>query len=116
VSSARLYLDEDAAENAVIVSLRQYGIDVLTVTEAGLQRHSDEDQLRFATSTGRTFYSLNVGVLARLHQEFLTRGEEHSGIIVIPRQRYSVGEKIRRLTALLDNSDSEAMRNSLHFL
>jgi len=40
----------------------------------------------------------------------------HGGIIVIPRQRYSVGEKIRRLCALIDSVSAEEMRNRLEFL
>ena len=116
MSAAKLYVDEDAAESAVVRALRQQGIDVLTVLEAGLDSLRDDDQLRFAASAGRTLYSLNVGDFARLHQQFRARREEHAGIILIPRQRYSIGEKIRRLQKLLESTDAEALRNSLHFL
>jgi hypothetical protein len=91
VSLATLYADEDAAENAVVSALRQQGIDVLTVLDAGLGTSSDEDHLRFASSVGRALYSLNVGDFARLHQQFCARGDEHAGIILIPRQRYFIG-------------------------
>lgn len=116
MSAAKLYVDEDAAENAVVSALRQRGFDVLTVLEAGVQGNSDEDQLRFASALGRTLYSLNVRDFARLHRRFRAQGEEHAGIIVIPRQRYSIGEKLRRLQNLLANTDAEVLRNSIHFL
>ncbi|HJS06874.1 MAG TPA: hypothetical protein VJ809_04415, partial [Pirellulales bacterium] len=61
-------------------------------------------------------YSLNVGDFCRLHTEFLARGRDHSGIVIIPRQRYSVGEKVRRLRELIDSTSSEEMRNRLEFL
>jgi Domain of unknown function (DUF5615) len=99
VSQIRLYFDEDAAERAVITGIRDRGIDVLTVQEAGMASASDEEQLAYATSEGRTVYTLNVGDFCRLHAEYLAAGKDHSGILVIPRQRYSVGEKIRRLIA-----------------
>jgi hypothetical protein len=116
VSAPRLYIDEDAAEKAVVMALRQHGFDVLTVQEAGGHSLGDDAQLRFAAANGRVLYSLNVSDFARLHQEFSARGEEHAGIILIPRQRYSIGEKARRLQDLLESTDAEALRNTLHFL
>ena len=116
MSAAKLYIDEDAAETSVIVALRQRGVDVLTVHEAGLQSASDEEQLRFASSIDRAIYSLNVSDFARLHREFLQRGDNHSGIILIPRQRYTIGEKIRELQQLLASVGPDNLKNTIHFL
>ncbi len=58
----------------------------------------------------------NVDDFCRLHGEFLSEGKAHAGIIVIPRQRYSIGEKIRRLMELIDSVTAEEMRNRLEFL
>lgn len=112
MNKPKLFVDEDACEEAVVLALRRLRIDVLTVLDVGRAGIDDDDQLRFASSLGRAIYSLN----ARLHREFVSRGAEHSGIIVIPRQRYSIGEKIRRLRQLLDSTDAESLKNSLHFL
>ncbi len=112
----KLFVDEDACEEAVVSSLRRFGIDVLTVLDVSRAGIRDDEQLRFATSLGRVLYSLNTRHFARLHREFLARGEEHAGIIVIPRQRYTAGEKGRRLQQLLETMDADAMRNQLHFL
>jgi hypothetical protein len=96
--------------------LRQSGVDVLTVVEAGRDEASDAEQLAFAAIEGRVLYTFNVGHFSRLHRQFLTQGREHAGIAVIPRQRYSIGEKIRRLMALVETITAEDMRNRLEYL
>ena len=116
MSQIWLYVDEDAAEHAVLESLRSRGIDVLTVLEAGLTSATDEEQLDFATSQGRSIYTLNVVDFCRLHRDFLSRGKEHAGVMVIPCQRYSIGEKIRRIMKLIGSASAEEMRNRLEFL
>lgn len=112
----QLFIDEDACEEAVVTALRRLGFDVLTVHETDRLALDDVDQLRYATSLGRTIYSLNARHFAQLHGEFLNRGEDHAGIIVIPRQRYTIGEKVRRLEELLTATDAASLRNSLNFL
>jgi hypothetical protein len=72
--------------------------------------------LRYATTQGRAVYSLNVSDFTRIHTEFLSRGEEHAGMIMIPRQRYAIGEKIRRLQELLEATDAESLRNTIRFV
>jgi hypothetical protein len=116
VKEPKLCVDEDAREDAVVSALRRIGIDVLTVLEVGRTGIGDVDQLRFATSLSRAFYSLNARHFACLHREFLARGEQHAGIIVIPRQRYSIGEKTRRLARFVETTDAESLANSIHFL
>lgn len=116
MSQIRLFIDEDAAEHALIESLRARGVDLLTVVEAGTSGEEDDAQLALATSQDRTFYTLNVGDFCLLHKQLLSEGKEHAGIIVIPRQRYSRGEKIRRLIELISLVTAEEMRNRLEFL
>ncbi|NIL97141.1 MAG: hypothetical protein GTO53_06220 [Planctomycetales bacterium] len=116
MSQIRLYVDEDAAERAVVEGLRNHGIDVVTVLEVEMTSVSDEEQLAFASSQGRCLYTLNVRDFCRLHRQHLSEGKEHAGIIVIPRQRYSIVEKIRRLTELIDSVTAQGMRNDLKFL
>jgi hypothetical protein len=115
MSRVRLYVDEDAAQRAVVDGLRSHGLDVLTVLEAGIVGESDEEQLTFATSQGRAVYTLNVADFCQLHTQFLTAGKGHCGVIVIPRQRYSVGEKIRRLAEITERLTAEQMINRLEY-
>ncbi len=96
MADIQIYADEDACERAVINGLRKRGIDVLTTMAAGNAGKSDEEQLEFAAAQRRCIYTFNVRDFARLHGEFLSQGRDHAGIVMIPDQRYSVGEKIRR--------------------
>ena len=116
MSRIQLYVDEDAAEHAVVEGLRKRGVDVLTVVEAGMTSATDLEQFAFATAHERTIYTLNVSDFCQIHADSLAAGNDHGGIIVIPRQRYSIGEKIRRLVALIDSVSAEEMRNRLEFL
>ena len=112
----RFYIDEDAAEKSVVDGLRRSDVDVLTFAEADRGEKTDEEQLDFASSEDRTIYSLNVAHFCRLHTEFLAVGRNQSGIVVIPRQRYSLGEKIRRLLTLVGAVTAEQMKNRLEYL
>jgi hypothetical protein len=102
--------------SGLIAGLRARGIDVLTVVEAGLIGQDDEEQLTFAAQSNRALYSFNVGDFCRLHGEWLKAGGSHAGIIVVPRQRFSVGEQLRRLLQWIDATPAEQMANQLVFL
>ena len=94
MSPIRWYVDEDACENAVIVGLRAHSVDLLTTLEAGRAGTTNEEQLKFAVTQQRSMYTLNVSDFARIHRDWLQQGRNHLGIIVIPDQRYSIGERI----------------------
>lgn len=113
---ARLYMDEDAMNHRVVRGLRARSIDVVTALEAEMVGTDDASQLRFASDQERVLYSFNVGDFCRLHTEYLTRGEDHAGIIVVVRQQYSVGGQVRRLSALLTSRSADEFRNRLEFL
>ncbi len=115
MSKLLLYADEDACEHAVIRGLRARNIDVLTTIEANRSGTSDPAQLAFAASIGRALYTFNVGDFAKLHHEYLARSSKHSGIVVIPDQRCSVGEKVRRLAGLASRIRAEAMINRMEY-
>jgi hypothetical protein len=57
-----------------------------------------------------------MGHFAALHKEWLTQGVDHCGIIVLPDQRHSIGEKIRRLARLLGRCSAEEMINRMEYL
>lgn len=116
MSVVRLYVDEDACEHAVVNGLRARGVDLQTVLEAGQSGTSDPEQLEFAVSQRRTIYTFNVTDFARLHQEWLQHGRDHCGIVVIPDQRYSIGEKIRRIAGLVAMFTAEEMVNRMQYL
>jgi hypothetical protein len=116
MTDLHLYMDEDAGENAVVHGLRARGIDVLTTSEANQCGASDRNQLAFAVQQRRTIYTFNVGDFARLHREYILQGINHCGIIVLPEQRCSVSEKIRRLAAFINSVNPEEMINRMEYL
>lgn len=116
MSDVRLYVDEDASEHAVIRGLRARGVDILTTAEAGRLGTSDSEQLTFAAEQTRAIYTFNVSDFARLHREHLEQGLDHHGIVVIPDQRCSVGEKIRRVARLVASVSASDMVNRIEYL
>lgn len=101
---------------ALAHDLRLRGIDVTTVAEAERQGLSDLEQLEFATSQGSAICTGNVEDFLQLHAEFLSSGKAHARIIIIPRQGYSVGEQIRRLTRLIKSKSAESIWSNIEFL
>ena len=92
-----LYLDEDMSRHQLIWALRARSFDVLTSFEAGMNSRSDDAQLAYAASKRRLLLTANVRDFSQLHWDWLCRGRMHSGIMLVPQQRYSTGEIVRRL-------------------
>ncbi len=116
MSQIRLYLDEDALQIALVLALKKSNINVITVADAARFSFSDEEQLIWATEQRRGVYSFNMGDFQQLHHTFLAKGMEHSGIILVPQQRYSIGEQLRGLLKLISQKSAEDMINQLVFL
>lgn len=116
MGSVGLYIDEDAGEHAVIQGFRARNIDVLTTAEAKRLGSDDYSQLEFAASSSRVLYTFNVRDFVKLHHDYLLESKTHAGIIVIPDQRYSIGEKVRCLASFISQTHAEAMVNALEFL
>ena len=116
MTEMRLYVDEDASETAVVDGLRARGLDVVSTVEANRFTSSDPDQLAYAMQEERVLYTFNVSDYARLHKEYMTVGHEHCGIVAIPDQRISIGEKIRRIMDFASFTSAEEMRNRMEYL
>jgi len=112
----RLYFDADSMERAVVSGLRARGIDVTSALEVGMAESSDEEQLEFARTSRRVLFSFNVGDFQRIHTQYLSRGDTHAGIILAAQQRYSVGERIRRLQKLVESRSVNEMKDQVEFL
>jgi predicted nuclease of predicted toxin-antitoxin system len=102
-------MDEHIAR-AVVLGLRQRGIDVLTVAEAGRLGAADEEQLAFAQREGRVFFTRDDDFL-RLHAS----GLPHAGIVYTSR-RVSIGDMIRGLILLHEILDADDMRGHVEYL
>lgn len=111
-----LYMDEDSMDTVLVRALRVRGFDVLTAQEAGTVGWRDADHLQFATGEGRVLCTFNVGDYWALHGEYQRDGRSHAGIVLMPQQKYTVGEQLRRLLQLAMTLSSDAMLNRAEFL
>lgn len=116
MTKLRLYVDEDACEHAVVQGLRARNLDILTTIEADRTGADDRSQLAYSTSVGRAIYTFNVSDFSALHAEYLSGGKSHTGIIVIPDQRCSIGEKIRRIASFVSIATAEEMIDRIAYL
>lgn len=105
----RFYTDEHVAR-AVIQGLRQRGIDVLTVPEAGMMGATDEEHLALAHREGRVIFSQDDDFL-----RLAAAGAPHAGI-VYARQHTSVREILRGLRLVYELLAMEDMEGHIEFL
>ncbi len=108
----KFHLDQHVP-TALAYALRQYGIDVTTTKEAGLQDALDEDHVAYALKTSRVLVTHDAGFLAR-H----TRGEEHAGIAYAPQQKFQnrVGDLLRAVHLVYVCLSAEEMLGHLEYL
>lgn len=116
MSQISFYLDEDSVEKSLITAFRNAGLNIVTVADVGRQSYPDEEQLTWATEKGRVIYSYNRRDFCRLHSEFIAAERNHTGIVLLQQQRYSVGRQLQGLLKLVTVLSAEEMVNQLVFL
>ena len=109
MAKIRYYTDEHVSR-AVIVGLRQRGVDVLSVPEASKLGASDEEHLAFALAEGRVLFTHDADFL-----RLASSGINHAGIVYAP-QPTPVGETIRGLMLIYQVLDSEDLINGIEYL
>ena len=105
------YLMDEHYPAPVTDGLRQRGIDVLTIQDAGRNGLPDPDQLAFGLAQDRVMVTFDTDYLA-LHQS----GIDHAGIAWCPQQKYSVGMLLQLLELLHGVSNRDQMRNRVEYL
>ncbi|MFB6278762.1 MAG: DUF5615 family PIN-like protein [Salinibacter sp.] len=109
MASVRYYFDEHVA-GAVARGLRNRGIDVLTLGEAGMLGASDQEHFRYAYEEGRVLVTFDDDFL-RLASET----EQHAGVVFAP-QGKAIGEMVRGLTLIAEALEAEEMEGHVEFL
>ncbi|HLQ43685.1 MAG TPA: DUF5615 family PIN-like protein [Planctomycetaceae bacterium] len=109
-------LDEDVSRWALLHALRTRGFDVTSIVELSNESLDDDAVLELAVHTGRVLVTFNVGDFCRLHQEYLSSGSSHSGIIVVPRQQEPVGVLLKKLISVLLATPADQWTNRLVFI
>ena len=112
----RLYLDENIHSGPLVASFRRAGFDCLTVNEAGMRGASDEEQLTYSTSEGRTLFTCDVKDFQRLDREWRLTDRHHNGIIVLTHPRTDIGVQLRCLQSLAVRLGDTPMIDRLEFL
>lgn len=105
----RFYTDEHVAR-AVAKGLRQRGVDVVTVAEAGLLGASDPEHLAWARREGRVLFTQDEDFLS-----LAAGGVVHAGIVYAP-QGTSVGRIIRGLLLIHEVLEVDEMTGHIEFL
>jgi hypothetical protein len=108
-----LYVDVDV-HKAFAKEIRRHGFDATSVDEENRREVSDEKQLEYAASLGRTLLTHNRQDFAPIHERWLREEREHAGIILST--PIEIGELLRRTLRLLDQVTADEMRNNLRHL
>jgi len=103
-------------KQALVVALRNAGVDVMTASEVNRTGYVDEEQLAWATEQGRVLYSANIRDFCRIHSTLMGQGESHAGIVLVQQQRYSGGNLLRGLLKLIATKSAEDMVNQIVIL
>ena len=104
-----LYLDEDV--DVLVATLRARGFDVVTTVASGNLAHSDEDQLKFATTAGRVLLTHNRVDFERIADNWRTLGTSHAGVVIAVRR--PAYELTRRLLLILNDVSREDAEDQL---
>lgn len=105
----QFYADEHIGRS-IVVGLRRRGVDVLTVSEAGMRSASDLEHLKFAFDQKRVIITQDDDFL-RLHAQGVT----HRGIVYAPHHK-TVGEIIRGVMLIYHILSPEDMHNHVEFI
>lgn len=105
----KFYADEHVAK-AVVKGLRQRGVDVRTVVEAGMRTATDQEHLALAEREERVIFTQDDDFL-RLH----AAGVKHAGIVYAS-QGTSIGTIIFGLMLIVQVLDAEDMQRHVEYL
>lgn len=105
----KYYADEHIGR-AVVNGLRQRGIDVLTLVDAGMLGATDREHLQRATTEGRVVLTQDADFL-RLHSE----GLRHAGIVYAS-QGTAAGDLIRGALLVAEVLDLDDMIGHIEFI
>jgi predicted nuclease of predicted toxin-antitoxin system len=99
---------------AIVVGLRQRGMDVTTAQERNQRQTNDEILLTTATAEGRLMLTNDVDFL-RIHGEWLQSGKSHAGIVYW-RQEVPIGKAIRAILQHALTTSAADAKNTVKFL
>ena len=113
MSALKIYLNENLSWK-VAKALREYGYDVISSHEVGMNSYEDDVPFEFAISEKRAVVTNNFGDFVRLYDEYAALGKQHYGVILTT--KCTVGEIVKRLKNFLRSITVEEMKNQIRWL
>jgi hypothetical protein len=114
--TVQFYFDDNYSDGRVVAGLRRAGVTVVTSLEAGNYGVADELHLAYAADAGLVLITSDEADFQRLSGVWLAVGRGHAGIVIVKQQRYGVGEQLRRLLRIVDETDPAEMKDRVEFL
>lgn len=109
----RLHLNEHISPR-LAAQLRRYGFDVISSQEAGILSETDSEQLTQAIIEQRAIVTFNVVDFVSLHNDYLSQGKEHWGIIFSTEETINILR--HRLLRLLNSTSADELKNQIRWL
>ncbi|MDO8671150.1 MAG: DUF5615 family PIN-like protein [Dehalococcoidia bacterium] len=107
-----LYLDENVPP-LIARLLQAEGYDVISAYEVGMPAQDDEEQLKYAASSGRAILTFNQKHFRPLYDQWWISGRSHSGIVLSKEYKLEeIGDFVRLVRNLIVRSNSADMANS----
>jgi predicted nuclease of predicted toxin-antitoxin system len=109
----KLYLNENLSWR-VSKALREYGYDVISSHEAGMDKADDPTQFAFAVEKKRAVVTNNFADFIALYEEYAVNDKIHYGIIFTTKCSHSL--LIKRLIKLFESISRQDMINQIRWL
>jgi predicted nuclease of predicted toxin-antitoxin system len=113
MSAPKIYLNENLSWK-IAKAMSEYGYDVVSSYDIGMNAKDDETQFAFAVSEERAVLTNNFGDFVRLCGEYASAEKDHYGVIFTTKcTNWMV---IKRLRKLLGTVTAEQMKNQIRWL
>ena len=86
----KVYLDDDMDSNVLIGLLRKAGHEVFSPRTTGTRGQSDQAHLRYAAEHHLVLLTANAGDFIELHERWMSRSENHDGMLIVYRENNPV--------------------------
>lgn len=113
MTALKIYLNENISWK-IAKALDEFGYDVVSSYEVGMNSEDDEVQFAYAVSEKRAVLTNNFGDFVNLCEEYGSAGKDHYGVIFTT--KFSNAEIIKRLKTLLKMVTAEQMKNQIRWL
>lgn len=111
----KIYTNESVPV-AIAAGLKRRGIDAISARDSGNLGLSDEEQLEYAHNQRAVIFTHDDDFLRLARLWARHRGRPHSGVIYVHQEKFTVGERIRRLTEVASIFDPGDFLNHIEFL